>query len=113
MRALIIGGTGPTGPLVIEGLGTRGYEVTILHSGKHEVEFSLPVEHIHGNVHFPDTLKEAIQKRTFDLVVAMYGRLRYVAEVFKGKTPRLIVAGGMPYKAFVEGEREGGQSVPV
>ena len=35
--ALLIGGTGPTGPPIALGLEARGYEVTILHSGNHEV----------------------------------------------------------------------------
>jgi nucleoside-diphosphate-sugar epimerase len=112
MRALVIGGTGPTGPLVVEGLARRGYDVAILHSGKHEVDFSRPVEHIHGNAHFVEPLEEALRGRTFDLIIAMYGRLRHVAQVVRGKTARLIAAGGMPYKAFVEGERSG-CAVPV
>jgi nucleoside-diphosphate-sugar epimerase len=112
VRALVIGGTGPTGPVVVEGLIGKGYEVALLHSGKHEVEFPWPVEHIHGNVHFPDSLREVLRNRTFDLVIAMYGRLRHIAQVMKGRTPRLIAAGGMPYEAFVEGEKDG-RTVPV
>ena len=38
MRALVIGGTGPTGPHVIDGLLKRGYEVTIFHRGTHEID---------------------------------------------------------------------------
>src|SRR4051794_7774522 len=41
MRALVVGGTGPTGPYVVNGLVERGYEVAILHSGRHEVD-SIP-----------------------------------------------------------------------
>lgn len=112
MKALIVGGTGPTGPLVVEGLNQRGYDVTILHSGKHEIEFAIPVEHLHGVPHFLESLNNLLHGRTFDLVVGMYGRLRHLAEAIKGKTPRFIVAGGMPYNAFVEGNNaEGG--VPV
>lgn len=112
MRALVIGGTGPTGPLIVDGLARRGYDVAILHSGKHEVEFASPVEHIHGNAHFIESLEEALGGRAFDLTIGMYGRLRHVAQVLKGKTPRLIAAGGMPYRAFVEGEKNG-CAVPV
>ena len=36
-RALVIGGTGPTGPFVVGGLLERGYDVTILHTGHHEI----------------------------------------------------------------------------
>ena len=37
MRALVIGGTGPTGHFVVNGLIARGFEVSILHTGNHEV----------------------------------------------------------------------------
>ncbi len=34
--ALVVGGTGPTGPYIVEGLLQRGYQVAILHRGEHE-----------------------------------------------------------------------------
>ena len=58
--ALVIGGTGPTGPCVIEGLLQRGYRVSILHRGVHEVELPAEVEHIHADPHFTATLTEAL-----------------------------------------------------
>lgn len=111
MKALVIGGTGPTGPVVVEGLAKRGYDVTILHSGRHEVEFPFPVEHIHESAHFPESLRAALGMRTFDIVIGMYGRLRHLAEVVRGRTGRFIAAGGMPYKVFLEGDRD--RAVPV
>ena len=33
MKALVVGGTGPTGPIIVQGLLDRGYEVTIYHRG--------------------------------------------------------------------------------
>jgi nucleoside-diphosphate-sugar epimerase len=105
VKALVIGGTGPTGPLVVEGLLKRGYDVTILHRGKHEVEFPETVEHLHGETHFIEPMREALGTRKFDLVIGMYGRLRYVAEVIKERTHRFIGIGGVPYQAFVEGEK--------
>lgn len=112
MKALLVGGTGPTGPLVIRGLIQRGYKVAILHSGKHEADLPPEVEHIHGDPQSFGPLKEALGGRTFDLVVGMYGRLRHLAGAIKGKTARFIAVGGMPYTAFVEGEKEGAP-VPV
>ncbi len=50
-KALVLGGTGPPGPLIIEGLFKRGCDVTIYHSGMHEVDYSQLVEHIHDDVH--------------------------------------------------------------
>jgi nucleoside-diphosphate-sugar epimerase len=97
--ALVIGGTGPTGSPIIQGLEDRGFEVAMLHSGKHEVP-ELPesrLEHFHASPHFAETLTEALGRRRFDLVIATYGRLRLLPEVFGGKTPRLITVGGTIY----------------
>ena len=93
VKALVIGGTGPTGPYVVGGLLERGYEVSILHRGTHEVDLPPEVEHIHGDPHFEDTLEEALGKRKFDLAVGMYGRLRFVAQVAKRRVTRFISVG--------------------
>lgn len=103
MQALVIGGTGPTGPYIVNGLRDRGYEVAILHRGTHDTD-AVPatVERIVGDPHFRETLAEVLADRTFDLVVATYGRIRFVAEVLVGKTPRLITIGGAPlYKGML------------
>lgn len=98
MNALVIGGTGPSGPHLINGLLERGYEVAVLHGGFHEVEFARPVEHIHTDPHFAETLQDALGDRRFDVVVATYGRIRIIAEVMKGRTGRLLtVSGGGVY----------------
>ena len=50
VEALVIGGTGPTGHYIVNGLLQRGFEVAILHTGRHEVDEIPPeVEHIHTN----------------------------------------------------------------
>jgi nucleoside-diphosphate-sugar epimerase len=114
MKALVIGGTGPTGPFIVEGLLKRGYEVAILHRGTHEADLPAEVEHIHCDPHFAETLERGLGSRQFDLMVAMYGRIRYVAEVVRGHTPRLIAIGGMPYRAQIEGfKRPQGCPVPL
>jgi nucleoside-diphosphate-sugar epimerase len=99
-RVLVVGGTGQTGPLIIEGLLHRGYEVTILHSGAHEPPLP-PVEHLHADVHFEEPISIALRDRTFDLAVCMYGRSRLVANVLCGKVPRLVMVTGAGY-AFME-----------
>lgn len=98
--ALVIGGTGPTGPPIIAGLQERGYRVVMLHSGKHEVPEVGPdkLEHIHAQVHFAESLEAAIGGREFDLVVATYGRLRLLPAALKGRTERLITVGGTIYE---------------
>ena len=75
--ALVVGGTGPTGPFIVNGLIDRGYEVTIFHGGFHEVAFKREVEHIHNDPHFRETFEAAIGKRTWDLVIFGYGRLQF------------------------------------
>ena len=96
MKALVIGGTGPTGPYVIEGLLKKGYDVAILHRGLHEVEYSQPVEHIHVDPFSPDAM-ESLGSRKFDVVVSMYGRLRQIAKAMKGKTSRFLGVTGPAY----------------
>jgi nucleoside-diphosphate-sugar epimerase len=94
-RALVIGGTGPTGPFVVEGLAARGFDVTILHGGQHEYEFAVPgVRHIHEDPHFAETLQRGLGDSTWDVVVAQYGRLRVIAEVLAGRAGRLVAIGG-------------------
>ena len=95
MKALVFGGTGPTGPYVIDGLLKRGYQVTIFHRGTHEIDLPQEVEHIHGDPHFVETLEEALGGGTYDLTVAMYGRLRFTAQVMQKRTPRFIAVGGV------------------
>lgn len=104
-RVLVVGGTGQTGPLIVEGLLDRGYEVTILHSGAHEPPLP-PVEHLHADVHFEEPIAAALGDRTFDLAVCMYGRSRLVANVLRGKVPRLVMVSGAGY-AFMEPRNPG------
>ena len=106
MKALLVGGTGPTGPYLLQGLLDRGYEVTIFHRGVHEAEGLPPVEHIHGDPHFQETIEEALQDRTFDLVLATYGRIRYLAEALAGRCRRFLAIGGVAaYRGLMEPEK--------
>ncbi len=101
---LVIGGTGPTGPHIVNGLVDRGHSVTILHTGRHEVD-TIPahLEHIHTDPFDEDQFAAAIEGRTWDVVFAMYGRLRTIVKVLAGRTPRLISIGGAPaYRGWGE-----------
>jgi len=91
---LVVGGTGATGIPLVRGLCARGYEVTIFHRGLHEKGVPQELEHIHADPHWPESIEAALAGRSFDIVVATYGRLRLLAEALKGKTHRLISAGG-------------------
>jgi nucleoside-diphosphate-sugar epimerase len=94
--ALLIGGTGPTGPHIVRGLLDRGYEVTVLHRGSHELPELNGLEHIHADPHFREALDEALATRSFDLAVVTYGRLRHVADALTGHCGRLVAVSGLP-----------------
>ena len=102
MKALVVGGTGPTGPFLVNGLLERGYDVTIFHRGAHEIpEIPPEVEHIHGDPHFRETIDEALSARTFDLAITTYGRIRFVAEALVGRVGRFVGVGGVAsYRGF-------------
>ena len=97
MHVLVIGGTGPTGIPLVQGLVDRGHHVTILHRGTHErPETPAAVEHLHTDPFDEDALRAALDGRTFDVAYAMYGRLRMIAEVLRGRTGRFVSVGGVP-----------------
>jgi nucleoside-diphosphate-sugar epimerase len=104
MKSLVVGGTGPTGPYIVNGLLQRGYDVTIFHRGTHEIpEIPPQVEHIHGDPHFRKNIEDALAGRTFDLAVAMYGRIRFLAEELIGKIGRFIGVGGVvSYRGWMD-----------
>lgn len=117
MKALLIGGTGPTGSHIIRGLLARDYNVTMLNRGSRDSN-AIPteVERLRGDPHFPDTLEEVLGDRSFDLAIATYGRIRYVAEVLRTRTDRLITVGGTPsYRGFADADQNfpAGMRVPT
>jgi nucleoside-diphosphate-sugar epimerase len=115
MKALVIGGTGPSGHYIVNGLLRRGYDVAMLHSGKHELdEIPASVEHIHTDPFSEDALRSALGDRTFDLTVAAYGRLRRIAEIMVGRTGRFLSIGGTPaYRGYMNPTVLEPQGLPV
>jgi nucleoside-diphosphate-sugar epimerase len=103
MKALVIGGTGPTGHHIVNGLLRRSFEVAILHRGHHEVpEIPPQVEHHHLDPYDPDAIEAFFADRRFDLCIATYGRLRAIAAVTAGRVGRFISAGGVPaYRGYM------------
>lgn len=108
-RALVVGGTGPTGPDVVNGLLERGFEVTIFHSGRHEVPFAGDVRHVHGDAHFADAIADALGPQSFDVVIAQYGRLRHLIEHFKGRAGHVVAIGGMNAPLAAAGDQRWGR----
>jgi nucleoside-diphosphate-sugar epimerase len=115
LKALVIGGTGPTGHYIVNGLLQRGYDVAMLHSGKHELdEIPDTVEHIHTDPFSEDALRSAIDTRTFDLTIAAYGRLRRIAEIMVGRTGRFVSIGGVPaYRGYMNPAVLEPQGLPI
>lgn len=102
-RVLLIGGTGPTGPAIAHGLEQRGYDLTVLHSGKHEVPEVAHLRHLHGDVFSEEGLRTVLGGETFDIAIASYGRLRAIAAVLQGRVGRLLSIGGAPvYRGFFD-----------
>ena len=113
-RALIIGGTGPTGPAIVRGLEERGLNVTLFHTGRHEVDEVAHVEHLHGDPFSAEGVAAALAGRSFDVVVACYGRLRTIAEVLSGRCDRFVSVGGTPaYRGYFDPTRFDPPGLPI
>jgi nucleoside-diphosphate-sugar epimerase len=96
-RALVVGGTGPTGPYVVHGLLDRGYHVTILHTGAHErAEIPPEVDHIHTDPFDAGATAAALSGMTFDVAAVLYGRLRELVLLLAGRVGKLVTVGGVP-----------------
>ena len=95
-RALVVGGSAATGPYIVSELLARGFDVSIYHRGVHEVPLPNEIEHIHGDPHFRESIAEDLGERRWDVVVATYGRIRYLADYLCGRTDRLVTVGGWP-----------------
>ncbi|MBK9344208.1 MAG: hypothetical protein IPN07_14520 [Dehalococcoidia bacterium] len=50
-KALVVGGTGPSGVYIVDFLLAAGYEVAVFNSGRHDsgVSFAGPVERLYGD----------------------------------------------------------------
>lgn len=106
MKALVIGGSGSSGVPVLHGLLERGHEVTMLHRGVHEPPGLPDIPHIHADPHFAETLTEAVGDQEFDVVLAMYGRVSVIADVFAKRCDQLISIGGVPaYRGCLQPDR--------
>ena len=85
--ALVIGGSGPTGPFVVDGLLARGWRVTMLHSGTHKPQRAWymdgTVEVLLANAFDEADLARVLSGRCFELGVVMYGQLRTISRLFK------------------------------
>jgi len=97
----MIGGTGPSGIPIVARLVDHDHDVTILHRGTHErPETPAQVRHLHADPYdetsLSDALSDAAGDGTWDVIVAMYGRLRMVARLTQGHCEHFVSVGGVP-----------------
>ena len=101
-HALVVGGSGPSGPYMLQGLLDRGFEVTMFHTGRHEPDDLPPVHHVHGNPYEKDSIAETLGSTEYDVAIATYGRVRHIASHLAGKVGQFVSVSGTPiYKGFV------------
>ena len=115
MRILVIGGTGPTGTPIVSKLVDHGHDVTILHRGTHERPETPPVvEHVHADPFDERSFRDAVAGRTWDVIAAMYGRLRRIAEITAGLCGHFVSIGGVPaYRGWSDAWQFDPPGVPV
>lgn len=101
-RILLIGGGGPTGPLVVNALIAEGHDVAVMNTGRHPVAFDGPVERITADPNFLEPVQQAVKGRFFDTVIAQYGRLRYVAEAMSGHVEHFIGISSTFYPNWID-----------
>jgi nucleoside-diphosphate-sugar epimerase len=115
LRILIIGGTGPTGVPIVNRLVAHGHDVSILHRGHHERPETPPdVAHIHADPYDETSLTQALASTSWDVIVAMYGRLRMIAAVTKGLSGHFVSVGGVPaYRGWTDAWQHDPPGMPV
>lgn len=113
-RTLVVGGTGPTGPVVVNHLIESGHAVTVFHTGAHEAGFIADVEHIHGDPRDPDAIADVLGDREWEIAICMYGRLRALATALTGRVGRLVGITGQPvYLGAARPTPDGSIALPV
>ena len=101
-QILLIGGGGPTGPLVVNSLIADGHQVTVMNTGRHPVKFNGPVEQITADPNFLEPVEQAVRGRFFDTTIAQYGRLRFVSQAMTGHTEHLIGVSSTFYPNWID-----------
>lgn len=113
-NVLVVGGTGPSGPPIVNNFLRDGDTVAIYHSGAHEAAFEGDVEHIHGDPRDPSDIEARLGSREWDVAVCTSGRLRALATTLAGRTRRLVGITGQPvYLGAVRPTPAGRIAIPV
>jgi nucleoside-diphosphate-sugar epimerase len=111
----MIGGTGPSGIPIVLRLVANGHDVTILHRGNHERPDTPPdVAHIHADPYDKVSIGEALIGTSWDVIVAMYGRLRMIAQLTNGLCNHFVSVGGVPaYRGWTDAWQHDSPGMPV
>jgi nucleoside-diphosphate-sugar epimerase len=112
---LVVGGTGPTGIPLVRRLVDAGHEVTLLNRGLHPSPETPPsVATIHADPYDESSLAGALHGSTWDVVVAMYGRLRRIAQLTAGRCAHFVSVGGVPaYRGWTDPWQHDPPGLPV
>jgi len=94
MNVLVIGGTRFIGRAIVEELLRRGHTVTVYHRGRHEVEFSGPVAHVHGDrrdySRFRTDLARLSPEAVVDVIPMNADDTRALVEALRGRIARSV-----------------------
>ena len=114
MKVLVIGGTGPTGVPLVHGLLAGGHQVTLLNRGLHPKPELAGVPLIVADPYDEQSSADALGTSTWDVVVAMYGRLRRIAELTRGRCGHFVSVGGVPaYRGWTDAWQHEPPGMPV
>jgi nucleoside-diphosphate-sugar epimerase len=112
---LVIGGTGPTGGPLVHALVDAGHAVTLCNRGLHPSPDTPPaVRTTIADPYDEASLAAALGDRTWDVVVAMYGRLRRIAALTSGRCGHFVSVGGVPaYLGWTDAAQHEPAGLPV
>ena len=110
MKILVIGGTGPTGIPLVQRLVAAGHDVTLCNRGLHPKPELAGIPTITADPYDVDTLPDG----SWDVVVAMYGRLRRIAAWAVGRCGHFVSVGGVPaYRGWTDAWQHDPPGMPV
>ncbi len=115
MNVLVVGGTGPTGLPLVRALVEDGHDVTLLNRGLHpSAETPAAVTQQRADPYDDASLAAALDGTTWDVVVAMYGRLRRIAKLTRGRCGQFVSVGGVPaYRGWTDAWQYDPPGLPV
>jgi nucleoside-diphosphate-sugar epimerase len=115
VQVLVIGGTGPTGIPLVRSLVAHGHDVTLLNRGLHpRDETPARLTQLRADPYDDASLAAVLGGTTWDVVVAMYGRLRRIAQVAQGRCGQFVSVGGVPaYRGWTDAWQHDPPGLPV